>query len=140
MPHISKYKLSNSQIDELSQRVVDVSFLLRNREDLQSFFHDLLSTTEKVMLGKRLLIAVMLERGLSYLDIRQRLKVSDPTIGSVSERLKVGGRGFRAAIKQLERKEKIDTILRNFAKPLEKLEEAIRRLPKIAYMPRRRSL
>ncbi len=125
MPHVSKYKLSQSQVDQLSQRIVDAVFLLRNRGDLSLFFNDLLSTTEKIMIGKRFLIAIMLEHGWSYLDIRQRLKVTDMTIASISERLKTSGRGFRSAIKQLKRRENIDKMLEKFLSPLIELTRGI---------------
>ena len=127
MPHISKYKLSKDQIDQLSQHIINASFLIRDRSDLNLFFGDLLTTTEKIMLGKRLLIAMMIERGRAYMDIRRMLGVSDPTIAIISEQLKKDGRGFRSAIKQLRRKEKIDAILERFGKAL----EALNRHPRI---------
>ena len=123
MPHVSKYKLSRAQVAQLSQRVVDAAFLVRNRHDLQLFFGDLLSITEKIMLGKRLLIALMLERGYSYLEIRRRLGVSDPTIASVSERLRIDGRGFRSALKQIERRESIKIILEKFGRAIESFSQ-----------------
>src|SRR3989344_2089095 len=127
MPHISKYKLSKDKIDQLSQHIINASFLIRDRRDLNLFFGDLLTTTEKIMLGKRLLIAMMIERGRAYMDIRRMLGVSDPTIAIISEQLKKDGRGFRSAIKQLRRKEKIDAILERFGKAL----EALSRRPRI---------
>ncbi|KKW28435.1 MAG: hypothetical protein UY71_C0022G0016, partial [Parcubacteria group bacterium GW2011_GWB1_52_7] len=57
MPRLSRYKLSSQHIDELGGRIVDAALLVRDREGLTLFFNDLLTFTEKAMLGKRMLIA-----------------------------------------------------------------------------------
>lgn len=130
MPHISRYKLTENQIEDLSRRMVHAASLAKNHTDLNLFFDDLLTRTEKVMLGKRFLIAFMLERDYSYFDIRRFLKVSDPTIATMSERLKRRGHGFRVVLKKLEQQEKLDSILKLFE---DKISSLIPRMPKIAY-------
>ncbi|MBI2096976.1 MAG: hypothetical protein HYT40_02365 [Candidatus Sungbacteria bacterium] len=133
MPHVSKYKLSGSQVNQLSQRIVEATFSIKNKKNLQLFFDDLLSTTEKIMLGKRLLIALMIESGHSYFDIRKTAGVTDATIASISERLKSSGRGLRLAIKRLQRQENIEALLQRFGNAI---TGSIPRLPRIAYLPR----
>lgn len=135
MSHVSKYRISNDQVDQLSQRLARAIFLLKNQRDLQSFFNDLLSTTEKIMLGKRLLIATMIEQDFSYSDIRRRLKVTDSTIAAISERLKTGGGGLRAAVKKLQSDESIHAALERLFGPV---KQAIRHMPKIAYIPHKK--
>jgi uncharacterized protein YerC len=131
MPHVSRYKLSNNQINLLSQRVIEAVLLIKNKRDLEMFFSDLLSSTEKIMLGKRLLIAIMIENAYSYAEIGHTLGVSDSTISSMSERLKIDGRGLRLAIKQLDRREKIKVMMDKFIEPINDLA---RQMPRIAYI------
>ena len=76
MPKVSKHTLSPEKIKTLAERLAKTVLLLRDEKSLQSFFNDLLTPSEKIMLGKRLLIALFLERGHSYLDISRMLKVS----------------------------------------------------------------
>lgn len=87
------------------------------------------------MLGKRLLIAMMLERGSSYFDIRNKLGVSDPTIASISERLQIDGSGFRTVIKRLQAQEDVDLLIENFGKVVAGF---FPRMPKINYIPRQK--
>lgn len=111
MPHLSRYKLSPKHIDELAQKIVSAARTGRSQRETALFFDDLLTQTEKAMLGKRILIAMFLERGYTYAAISNILKVSETTIGAVSERLQKGGDGFRRAIEGLEQEEKIEKIL-----------------------------
>jgi|SRR3990167_379924 len=136
MPHVSRHRLSLDQVEQLSQRIVDAAFLTKSREDLRLFFSDLLTTTEKVMLGKRLLIGMMIERGYKYEDIRQRLGVTDMTIAAVSERLKIDGRGLRAVIHRLERQQDIDAVIEKFGRVVTNF---VRGMPKMNYIARRKT-
>lgn len=127
MPHLSSYRLTPSQLDELGNRVVSAALLIRDRQGLKLFFDDLLTTTEKAMLGKRLLIALFLEQGRSYADIGRILKVGETTIAAVSERLRRGGNGFRLVLKKIEKQEKIENVLEKIS---ESFQREWRKLPR----------
>lgn len=94
-------------------------------QDIKNFLDDLLSPTEKIMLIKRLAIAVLLTKGYTYDQIDHTLKVSRPTIMSVSYFLKHGEKGGyqKVADKVLkdQRREaffgKIEEILLNLSPP-----------------------
>ncbi|MDO8600562.1 MAG: Trp family transcriptional regulator [bacterium] len=116
MPHVSRYKLSREQIEKISQQLVDVSLRFKNSAELSSFFDDLLTQTEKIMLGKRFLIGLFLERGYSYASIRNILKVSDATIGTISAQLHRQGKGFRLAFERIGHQEKVNVLLKNIEK------------------------
>lgn len=130
MPHLSRYKLSTGQIEHLAERIVGVVLRIRDRKGLLEFFDDLLTTTEKAMLGKRMLIAFFLEHGHSYAEISNVLKVSETTIGMISERLQHGGRGFRLAIQKLEREEEFEKIIQATKRVFQKIKR-MRMPPKI---------
>ncbi|MBI3627915.1 MAG: hypothetical protein HY220_04220 [Candidatus Sungbacteria bacterium] len=123
MPHLSRYKLTPGHIDDLSSRIVEATLILRDRGSLKLFFDDLLTTTEKAMLGKRILIALLLEEDYSYQQIERILKVSQTTIGTISEKLQRDGRGFRMFIKNLERS-------KNFKNTFETIEKLFMSLPR----------
>lgn len=136
MPHLSRYKLSSKQINHLAERIVSAALYIRDRKGLMLFFDDLLTTTEKAMLGKRMLIAVFLEHGYSYAEISNILKVSAATIGTISERLQKGGDGFRLALRKLEREEAIEKMLQRVKQVFQSFLR--RPVPPIADRGRRR--
>jgi len=125
MPRLSRYKLSSQHIDELGGRIVDAALLVRDREGLTLFFNDLLTFTEKAMLGKRMLIALFLENGYSYAEISKWLKVGYTTINSISDRLHNDGRGFRLVIKKLEREKKVKEIIHNIERIFKNLPSQV---------------
>lgn len=62
------------------------------------FLEDLLTKTEKVMIAKRIAIALMLLKQEDVRDISETLKVSFPTIYRVKTWLSYKGAGFRALL------------------------------------------
>ncbi len=56
---------------------------LHTEDDVQAFLDDLLTSTEKVMLGKRFAIAVLLAKNYDYRAIQRIMKVSMSTVASV---------------------------------------------------------
>lgn len=91
---------------------------IRKPEDVRNFISDLLTPTEKIMLSKRLAIAVLLEKDYNYRQISQVLKVSFQTIAAVSRQKAVGGHGYKAVADRIIEKEKTE-------KSLVELEESI---------------
>jgi uncharacterized protein YerC len=83
MPKISKNKLDKAAYDFISSNLVGALAELDERKDVASLMDSLFTHTERLMLAKRLAIAVLLENGLSYSKISGLLKVSSVTIGFV---------------------------------------------------------
>jgi len=69
------------------------------------FLGDVLTETERVVLAKRLAIAVYLNKNKSYENIRKDLKVSSATIANVQKMLENGGSGFDLALRTIEAEE-----------------------------------
>jgi len=80
---------------------------------------DLLSPTEKIMLGKRLSIAFLLDQGCDQRTIHTILHVSVTTVNNVNYWLQQKGNGYRRAIRMIRREEK-------WVKFFDKLESALR--------------
>lgn len=76
---------------------------LKSRDEVKSFFKDLLSKTESVMLARRILIAQLLLAGKSYDEIKEELKTSHATIANVQRWLESGFGGYENAIKNFEK-------------------------------------
>ncbi len=95
---------------KVEERILDLFWTsfssLSTKQKVSLFLNDLLTTTEKIMLAKRLAIAFMLMKGHDYPTINNRLKVSDPTIWNVKTSLSLSGKGYKMAIEQIMSKEK----------------------------------
>lgn len=95
---------------KVEERILDLFWTslssLSTKEKVALFLDDLLTSTEKLMLSKRLAIAFMLMKGHDYPTINDRLKVSDPTIWNVKTSLTLGGKGYKMVIEQIMNKEK----------------------------------
>lgn len=76
---------------------------LKTTEEVNSVFSDLLTETEHVALAKRLAIAIFLDKGRSYENIRETLKVSSATIASVANQM--GNPGIQSAIAKVKAEE-----------------------------------
>lgn len=84
MPRISKYKLDKDIELEMFRQFWRSVSKLQDSSQVASFFSDLLTDTEEVMLAKRFTVAVLLLRGKRPVDISQALHVTYSTIGSVA--------------------------------------------------------
>lgn len=76
---------------------------LRTPEEVESVMTDLLTETERTAIAKRLAIATFLEKGRSYENIRETLKVSSATIAAVAEQL--GSPGYQLALRKIKAEE-----------------------------------
>ena len=119
MPHVSKNKLDENVLEDLSQRLVFVLAELTERGAMDDFLNDLLTRTEKTMLVKRLAIAIMLAEEYPFRIISLALKVSEATICAMRERIDKGGRGFALVLRRLKKEEKIEKILETLHKLVE---------------------
>ncbi len=77
--------------------------LLETKDEVKSFFKDLLSATESVMLARRIQVAKLLLSGMGYDAIQKRLGVAPNTIASVHRWLEGGFGGYASAIPKLEK-------------------------------------
>lgn len=106
MTQVSKRVLQKN----VEERIFDLLWaslsMLSTKRKVALFLDDLLSPTEKLMLGKRLAIAFMLMKGYDYPSINNRLQVSDSTIWNVKTSLTHKGKGYKIAITQIMSKEK----------------------------------
>jgi len=125
MTKVSKRLLNKDLENYIFEIFLKTIAKLNNLSEIRDYLHDLLSPTERTMLIKRLAIAVMLTKGYTYDQIDNTLKVSRPTIMTVSYFLKHGKRGgYKRAVDEIlkdQKKEaffdKIEEILLSLSPP-----------------------
>ncbi|MBI4812738.1 hypothetical protein HY798_04900 [Candidatus Falkowbacteria bacterium] len=77
--------------------------LLNGRGEVKSFFKDLLTLSEVVMISRRIQTAKMLLAGLTYEEIREKLKIGLSTISGVDNWLNNGFGGYKKIIQKFKR-------------------------------------
>jgi len=103
MSQVSKRSVAKD-IEKRMQEVLWESFSsLRRSKDAKLFLSDLLTPTEKIVLAKRLAIAVLLSKGYDNEAIMGILKVSSATVAKI--KLSLGSKGYQMVLEKLLRKE-----------------------------------
>lgn len=85
MTRISKYRLDKDLEREMFTMFWGALSTLRSSHAVSSFFSDLLSDTEEVMLAKRFTVALLLLRGQKPVTIASTIHVSFSMIRGVNE-------------------------------------------------------
>lgn len=104
MSIVSRRKVSTKIESQINQTFWEAISKLTSTEEVVLFLNDLLSPTEKIVLAKRLAIAVLLNRGYGYESIMEIVKVSDGTIAKVAMVLK-NDSGYKIAISKIAKSE-----------------------------------
>ena len=80
MANISKRQLKRKVFEHISRQLLSQLARYHTKEQARIFTEELLTKTEQVMLAKRLMTLVMLERGCSFSMIERVLKVTSKTV------------------------------------------------------------
>lgn len=108
MTQVSRYPI-HKDVEKRMFEIFKASIShLRSSEDIEDFLEDFLSPVEKIMLAKRLSIAVLLAKGYTYPSISRILRVTPSTISTVSISLKYSGKGYKKLVNKILHDEKID--------------------------------
>lgn len=76
---------------------------VKGRDAVKLFLRDLLTPSERIMLGRRIIIARLLLKGERYEDIERRMRVSRRTIAKVDRWLQDQFPGYETALQEAER-------------------------------------
>lgn len=85
-------------MDRLFQTIVN----LQSIDECYAYFEDLCTIKELNDMSQRLDAAILLNEGLSYQKIMERVAISTATIGRVSRCLNYGTGGYKTAIEKLK--------------------------------------
>lgn len=95
-------QLSEQQKMETLDMLYTAAGAIRGREATKAFLKELLTPSERIMLGRRIWIARLLLAGYTHAEIGEELAVGPNTIVKVEKWLKKQMPGYRLAIKELE--------------------------------------
>ena len=84
--------------NESLDRLFDMILSLRDRAECRAFFDDVCTIKEITDMAQRLDTAFLIDEGLSYQTISERIGVSTATISRVSRCLNYGAGGYRTVI------------------------------------------
>ena len=121
MSQVSKRILTKDIEQRLFQNFWQIFADIKNPKDVQTFLEDLLSPTEKVMLAKRMAIAILFSRGYDHRAISSMLKVSTTTVSKIALFFKIKSPGFQLLIRKYLQKQ-------SFAQMVQELERYLYRL------------
>ena len=137
MTQVSRYPLTK-QLEQQMFRLFDSALAnLRTSSDIELYISDILTPTEKIMLGKRLAIALLLERKYNHRTIQRLLHVSSGTIANVHVALRMRGAGYRKVIKRIFQEESIDSLLSTIDRTLNKIANLPNPTHHLPHQPRR---
>lgn len=108
MPQVSKYPISQAVYNRIFEILFGTIADIKRPKEVEEFFADFLSPTERIMLAKRLSIAVLLTKGYSYTAIRKILRVSQTTVADINVFLKYVGKGYKKVVEKILKAEKQD--------------------------------
>lgn len=91
----------NEATDKLFKAILN----LESVEDCYNFFEDICTIKELQDMTQRLEVALLLDEGVNYQGISQKVNVSTATISRVSRCLHYGSGGYKKAIEALKSEE-----------------------------------
>jgi uncharacterized protein YerC len=103
---VSKQKLNKTIEKQIFGIFYQLLADIKSPTEGQILMHDLLSETERQVVAKRLAIALFLDKGRSYENIKTTLKVSSATIASVQDQM--GNPGIQLALNKIKAEEWAD--------------------------------
>lgn len=90
MTRISKYSLENRVLEKLYFLMFEIISNMDEEERFTGIVNELLSSTEKIMIAKRVAIIYLLMKKIDYFMISDVLKVSSTTIAKFHSIIKKG--------------------------------------------------
>ncbi len=96
-------ELSDKQRIETLDTLYTAAGTIRGRDAMKLFLRDLLTPSERIMMGRRIIIARRLLAGDSHRHIEETMKVGRDTVRKVERWLEDQLPGYEQAIKELEK-------------------------------------
>lgn len=121
MTQVSRYPLRKEIEERVYEVLLESIATAESKGEVEKFLGDLLSPTERLMIAKRISIALLLLKNYEQRTIAHWLRVSLTTVSKVSLVLQNGTGGYRTVVSSILRKERFQELL-------EKIDDAIANL------------
>jgi len=108
---ISKRKLDKDVEERIWKIFLNTLSQVKTPIEVAELVDDLLTPTEKIVLYKRLAIALMSIKGYDNQMIQDILKVSSTTVAQVKRWIAQGGTGYKKAVEKILKQEGIEEFL-----------------------------
>lgn len=123
MPQISRRRLPKEIEEKIKASFYEAVSAVKGDREVALFLRDLLTPTERVMIPKRLAIAILISKGWNNMRICSHLNVTNSTVASVVKAFESSS-GFKAVINKLQKNEAwrslwqdIESLLYRFSAP-----------------------
>lgn len=121
MPHVSKKKVDKKVLNEISDFLVFVFAGVNNEKEMRMLMDAFLTSTEKIMLAKRLGIAYLVKEKVPLEEIAETLSITRPTIDKIRIWSKIEESGFELALKVLRKTKNMEAFKQIFKEVLGKM-------------------
>lgn len=122
MPRASKRKLSQEIALEIDNEFVNLISTLNTTHETSEFLINFLTDEEKMMLSKRLMLHLMLEKHYSTSNIERILLMSRDTVGKHKKSWITGGLTYRQVLQKLIKKKNTKEALKKVESKLDYLK------------------
>ncbi|MDO8486852.1 MAG: Trp family transcriptional regulator [Candidatus Curtissbacteria bacterium] len=126
MPRASKYKLTTTKLTELESHFSYLISSLNKPGDIKLFFDEFLTSEEKLMLTKRLVLIMMLKRDYPDYVCQGALHISYETVRNYKIYLNHKSQAFDKTIDRLISRQKTRELFEKIDKVLKPLELALK--------------
>ena len=110
MPHVSRKKLKKEQFEKIYEKLALVFNEAGKNKKSELILEEFLTTTEKIMLAKRLAVIFMLNEKVSIYHISETLFVSPSTVDRISLKYESGEYYYLSKITKKNRPEIWDIL------------------------------
>lgn len=110
MTQISRIPLSKEIEKRMMEVFLDTVVMVSTKKQVEKLLNDWLSPTEKIMLAKRLSIALLLEKQYDQRSIAKLLKVGLETVSKISRQLHNGTGGYEMIVSAFLKEEKSEAF------------------------------
>jgi uncharacterized protein YerC len=118
MPRASRRPVSKNIDHDLKENFSSLISILKTPKEIQLFFNDFLTHEEQVMLTKRLMLHLMIERGYRSSQIQKVLGITKDTIRVHRLVEKSGNSLYKKVLKKIDRKAERNMLWKKLEKSL----------------------
>lgn len=121
MPRASRIPVNKNVEGEIKDNFSTLISSLSNSSEISEFFNDFLTREEQIMLSKRLMLHLMLERGYKGSHIQSVLNINKDTIRIHSAVWQRGGNVYRQVLSKIAKKAEVKEIWKKIDEALESI-------------------